>query len=79
MAIKIVPAHFRVRCPKCFLEFEYDAEDVKIGTSASYVTCPVCGKAVDHDPHNQIHVEEPKPEKEEPQGPVDPGNPYATW
>jgi len=80
MAIKLVPAHFRVRCHHCQLEFEYDAEDVKMDSkSKPFVCCPVCAWPQEHDPNTEVHVPEPEKKDEKPQGPVDPSNPYATW
>ena len=80
MAVKIVPAHFRVRCPRCKLEIEYDAEDVRVSKDGdAYVSCPHCACMIDHDPNHEIHVPEPEKEEPETQGPVDPANPYATW
>lgn len=55
MAIKVIkhgPKKFRIICPNCGCEFEYEIEDVEYG----HVECPDCKKSVQHPNQNEYQI-----------------------
>ncbi|MCR5348735.1 MAG: hypothetical protein K6E59_03925 [Bacilli bacterium] len=56
MAITVLPKKFKARCPRCFAEFVYEADDLKFDLTnmSPYLSCPVCGKRTEHVESNEI-------------------------
>ena len=73
MAIKVIrhgTKIFRITCPVCGCEFEYEYEDLQtIYGIAKQIKCPDCGEMLDH------REVKPRPEP----NPINPLNPYIIW
>ena len=60
MAIKIIKhgeTHFKITCPICGCEFEYDKEDTQhVPGQKPYVKCPDCESYIEHKQTKKIEI-----------------------
>jgi transcription elongation factor Elf1 len=92
MAIKVIKHGtkvFRVICPICGCEFEYelddlteevDKESLTYGAKVRVVKCPECGEKIKHKEYTELYIVPNYPAYPSyPTWPAYPTYPYVTW